>query len=87
VEIEFTKHRLPHNVKLEVGGWEAIKTYVELGLGISIMMSICITGDEKLAVIPVSKWFPDRTYGVVLRQGRTVSTQARRFIGIMGPEV
>ncbi len=87
VESEFTKHGLPHNVKLEVGGWEVIKTYVELGLGISIVMSICITGDEKLAVIPVSKWFPNRTYGVVMRKGRAVSAQARRFIEIMGPQV
>lgn len=87
VESEFAKHGLPHNVKLEVGGWEVIKTYVELGLGISIVMSICITGDEKLAVIPVSKWFPNRTYGVVLRKGRAVSPPARRFIEIMGPNI
>ena len=76
VESEFAKHGLPHNVKLEVGGWEVIKKYVELGLGISVVMSICITGDEKLAVIPVSKWFPDRTYGVVAQGPRGFDTGA-----------
>lgn len=87
VEGVFTQHGLTYDVKLEVGGWEVIKTYVELGLGISIVMSICITGDEKLAVIPVGRWFPNRTYGVVLRKGRAISTQAKRFIETMDPEI
>lgn len=87
VESVFTQHGLTYEVKLEVGGWEVIKTYVELGLGISIVMSICITGDEKLAVIPVSKYFPKRTYGVVLRKGKVLSPQAKRFIEILDPAV
>jgi len=87
VEGVFAQHRLSYQVKLEVGGWEVIKTYVELGLGISIVMRICITGDENLAVIPVGKYFPDRTYGVVLRKGKVLSTQAKRFIEIMAPAI
>ncbi len=87
VEGVFAQHGLTYEVKLEVGGWEVIKTYVELGLGISIVMSICITGDEKLAVIPVGKFFPNRTYGVVLRKGKVLSAQAKRFIEIMDPAI
>lgn len=87
VEGVFAQHGLTYEVKLEVGGWEVIKTYVELGLGISIVMSICITGDEKLAIIPVGKFFPNRTYGVVLRKGKVLSAQAKRFIEIMDPAI
>lgn len=87
VESVFAQRGLKYEVKLEVGGWEVIKTYVELGLGISIVMSICITGDENLAVIPVGKYFPNRTYGVVLRKGKVLSAQAKRFIGIMDPSI
>ncbi len=87
VEGVFTQHGLSYEVKLEVGGWEVIKTYVELGLGISIVMSICITGDENLAVKPVGKFFPKRTYGVVLRKGKVLSAQAKRFIEIMDPAI
>ncbi|MBI3119847.1 MAG: LysR family transcriptional regulator, partial [Candidatus Hydrogenedentes bacterium] len=47
----FKKHGLHYEVAMEVGGWEVIKKYVELGLGISIVMSICITGDEKLSIL------------------------------------
>ena len=84
VELVFGKHKLSYDVKLEVGGWEVIKKYVELGLGISIVMGICITGDEKLFVRPVGAWFPKRTYGVVRRKGRPLPPQAQRFVEIMG---
>src|SRR4030095_10772874 len=46
---------LPYEVRLEMGGWEVIKRYVELGMGISIVMSVCLTGRERLEVIPVNR--------------------------------
>ena len=86
VEFVFAQHGLSYEVRLEVGGWEVIKKYVSLGLGISIVMSICITGEEKgLAIFPVKKYFPQRRYGVVMRKGRSLSPQARAFIEIMDP--
>jgi len=63
-----------------MGGWEVIKRYVELGLGISIVMSVCLTGRERLEVIPVNKYFPKRVYGIVQLKGRPLSPQARDFI-------
>ncbi len=85
VELVFAKEGLSYEVRLEVGGWEVIKKYVALGLGISIVMSICMTGDEDLAVIPVKRYFPQRTYGVVMRKGKKLSPQARAFVEIMRP--
>lgn len=87
VELVFTQHDLKYEVKLEVGGWEEIKKYVELGIGISIVMSICLTGREKLETIPVGEYFPKRTYGVVMRKGKLLSPQARKFIKIMDPTI
>ena len=37
------------------------------------------------AVIPANRWFPNRTYGVVLRKGKVLSPQAKRFIEMMLP--
>src|SRR5262245_24299035 len=53
VEMVFLRHELRYEVRLEMGGWEVIKRYVELGLGISIVMSVCLTARDRLAVIPV----------------------------------
>jgi DNA-binding transcriptional LysR family regulator len=80
VEMVFQQRRLPYEVRLEMGGWEVIKRYVELGMGISIVMSVCLTGRERLEVIPVNRFFPKRTYGIVSLNTRTLSPQAREFI-------
>jgi DNA-binding transcriptional LysR family regulator len=68
---------------MEVGGWEVIKKYVELNMGISIIISIGITGQEKLEVIPAGEFFPRRTYGVVLLRSKILTPQARRFVNML----
>jgi LysR family transcriptional regulator, low CO2-responsive transcriptional regulator len=87
VEYSFAQEGLPYEVRLEVGGWEVIKRYVGLGLGVSIVMSICIEGGENLEIIPVKDYFPRRTYGVVVRKKRQLSPQAKGFIEIMEPNL
>jgi DNA-binding transcriptional LysR family regulator len=83
VESAFQHHNLKYQVRMEVGGWEVIKQYVELGMGISIVMSICLTGRERLFTWPVGGLFPKRTYGLVLRRSKFLSPQAQRFIEIL----
>jgi len=83
VKYVFQQHNLTFTVRLEAGGWEVIKKYVELGMGISIVTDICLTGEEKLTRIPLTQYFPQRGYGLVLRKGRFISPQARRFIEIL----
>lgn len=83
VDSTFKKHGLPYQVAMEVGGWEAIKKYVALGLGISLIISIGIAGKEKLEVLPAGDFFPKRTYGIVLRKGRILTPQAKRFVNLL----
>ena len=83
VDLVFRQHQLEYQVSLEAGGWEVIKKYVELGLGISIVTDVCLTGDEALVRIPLTEYFPKRSYGVVLRHGRFLSPQAKRFLEVM----
>lgn len=83
VDYAFKQQGLTYTVTLEAGGWEVIKKYVELGLGISIVTDICLTGQEKVARIPLTVYFPRRSYGIVLRKGRFISPQAQRFIDIL----
>ncbi|MDB6018399.1 MAG: LysR family transcriptional regulator [Pedosphaera sp.] len=83
VDSTFKKHGLSYHVAMEVGGWEVIKKYVELNMGISIIISIGITGQEKLEVIPAGEFFPQRTYGVVLLRSKILTPQARRFVNML----
>jgi hypothetical protein len=59
---------------------------VELDMGVSIVTSICLTGEEKLAAIPLGDYFPRRTYGVVMRKGKFLSPQACSFLELMDPD-
>ena len=86
VDLVFSQHDIGYQVALEAGGWEVIKKYVELGLGISIVTDVCLTGEEKLARIPLSAYFPQRSYGTVVRRGKFLSPQAKRFIDMLDPE-
>ncbi len=83
VRYVFGQHHLVPRVDLQAGGWEVIKKYVGLGLGISIVTAICLTADDNLHVRSLSQYFPERTYGVVSRRGKFLSPQARRFIEVM----
>ena len=83
VDFVFHKYGLNYRVALEAGGWEVIKRYVGLGLGISIVTSICLTGEEDLTAIPFNRYFPQRTYGLVQRKGKLPSPQAARFMAML----
>jgi len=85
VDLVFRQQGLEYDVVLEAGGWEIIKRCVEKNLGVSIVTSICLTGTERLASIPLSRYFPRRSYGLVMRKNKQLSPQARRFVELMEP--
>jgi len=89
VDLVFQQNRVAYTVALEVGGWEVIKQYVAMGMGISIIASICLTeaDRDRLASRSLSEWFPSRTYGVVVRKGKYLSPQARAFIQLIKPDL
>lgn len=86
LELVFSQAGLKFKVSLEAGGWEIIKKYVELGMGISIVTGVCLTGEEKLATRSMDEYIPKRSYGVVVRRGKFLSPQARSFIDMMDPD-
>jgi len=86
VKSVFQQHNIPHKVTIEAGGWEVIKKYVEMGLGISIVTDICLEDDDNLATIPVKEHFPSRSYGIVIRRGKFIPAQAKRFIEMLAPD-
>jgi DNA-binding transcriptional LysR family regulator len=83
VESVFAEHQLEYDVKLEVGGYDVIKRYVELGMGNSIVMSHCLAASDRLHVVSLRRYFPPRTYGVVLRKGKQLSPAANEFVNTL----
>ena len=66
VELVFQQHDVDYRVHLEAGGWEVIKRYVAMDLGVSIVTSVCLQQQEPLFTYPLSQYFPDRSYGCLL---------------------
>src|SRR5690606_3978278 len=89
VDLVFQRNRVPYTVALEVGGWEVIKQYVAMGLGISIVTALCLEPADasRLAARSLSDYFPDRSYGVVVRKGKYLSPQARAFTELIRPDL
>jgi DNA-binding transcriptional LysR family regulator len=87
VDLVFQQRQVPYTVAIEVGGWEVIKHYVGMGLGISIVTGICLTDDDRehLAVRNMRRYFPQRSYGVVMRKGKYLSAEARAFVDLIKP--
>jgi hypothetical protein len=56
-------------------------------MGISIVTAICLTDNDRqrLQVRNLRQYFPQRSYGVVMRKGKYLSTQARAFIDLIKP--
>lgn len=87
VDLVFQKNRVPYTVALEVGGWEVIKQYVAMGLGISIVTGICLNeqDQERLVARNMKEYFPSRSYGVVMRKGKLLSPAAQAFAELVKP--
>ncbi len=85
VDTVFRQHEVSYAVAMEAGGWEIVKRYVELGLGISIVTEVCLTGNEKIVSIPLNDYFPPRSYGLIVRRGKFFTPQAKRFIEMFDP--
>src|SRR5688572_12558689 len=88
VDLVFQKNRVPYTVALEVGGWEVIKQYVALGMGISIVPASCLSDADRarLSARSLAAYFPSRSYGVVVRKGKYLSPQARAFCDLVQPD-
>ena len=88
VKMVFALNGSNYRVVLEAGGWEVVKKYVSIGLGISIVTEICITeaDRENFAIVNLDDFFPARKYGVISRAGKTLSAPAQKFIEILNSE-
>ncbi len=85
LELVFNQQGLEFKVSLEAGGWEIIKKYVALDMGISIVSGVCLTDEEPLATRPLDAYIPKRSYGVVVRRGKFLSPQSKAFIDMIDP--
>ena len=86
IEGVFAEHGLALRVALEAGGWESLKRYAGLGLGIAVVPDFCLdSADRRLASRPARHLFGQDVYGIVAKRGRELSPSARALIAEIAP--
>jgi DNA-binding transcriptional LysR family regulator len=78
---------LPCRVALEAGGWEIVKRYVGLGLGIAIVPAFCAEARDgtRLGSRSVAHLFGQDKYGIVVKRGRPLSPAAQELVRLIDP--
>ncbi len=82
IDKQFQAAGLEYDLTMEVVGRSAIKTYVGMDLGISILNEYYVTDEDKklLFVKNMSRHFGKSQTGVAFRKGRSLSLPAQRFL-------
>jgi DNA-binding transcriptional LysR family regulator len=87
IEQALTKAGLEYRIALEAGGWEIIKRYVELGLGVAVVPSYCLqqADRKRLALRPAARLFGQDVYGIITKRDRGLSPAARALLQAIDP--
>ena len=73
-------------IAVEANGCEVIKSWVEAGLGISVVPRVCLTEKDRVRKIPFAGQTGRRSYGVHTRRDEPLSAPARRFVRLLAPD-
>ena len=80
------RHDVKFNVLIEVSAAWVVKKFVQNGLGISILPSLCVNEGDRISLIPFAEPFPKLSYGLVTNRDTLLSAAARRFVTMMAPD-
>lgn len=83
---EVAKHYdLKTKIEFEMANYEILKKFVREDIGIAILSSICLEGDEseEFASKSLSDYFPKILYGILIKKGKSPHDLLRDFIKMM----
>ena len=75
------------NAVIEVDCWWVLTRYVEAGLGLAIVPSICVSETSRLSVIGLEADIPTLSYGVFAPRDRLLAPPAWRLLRLLIPDV
>ena len=85
LEGTFAEADLPLSIAVEAGGWEIVKRYAAIGLGLAVIPAFCVLPADRarLASRPATSLFGRDTYGLVTRRGRELEPACKAFIELL----
>lgn len=86
VDRAFHARGLEYRAALEASGWETLKQFAGLGLGVAVVPGFCLSrGDRRLIVRPARSLFGRDEYGLLLPRGRALSAAASLLLRSVSP--
>lgn len=73
-------------VTMELRGWEVIRRYVELGVGVAVVPEYALDKSDRTSRIGLDHLLPPRPFGVYRRREGAFSLPARRFLALVEPD-
>ena len=77
-------HGAAVTIVAEADGWNAIKTCVAAGVGVSVVPDLCLEERDRVWRIPFTRYVPPRRYGVLTRRDGLLSPPAKWFMEAAG---
>ena len=89
IENVFITSNLPCNITIEGDVAEDIKSYVQMGIGLSIFSCLTLTPSDRkrLATFNITKLFGKIDYGIYYKKDQHISTAMKHFIEVFSPEL
>ncbi|HUQ32170.1 MAG TPA: LysR substrate-binding domain-containing protein [Pyrinomonadaceae bacterium] len=81
----FEKHRTPLNISMELPTLEAIKRFVEQGMGVALVPRLAAQAEidrKQVVAIPVREMRLERRLYLIYRKGAKLSHAARAFLNV-----
>lgn len=81
-------HGLQTKIEFEMANYEILKKFVREDIGVAIISSICLEGEEGhgLAAQSLSDFFPKVLYGILVKNGKAPHQLLKNFIDMMRNE-
>jgi DNA-binding transcriptional LysR family regulator len=89
IDKAFAKGNISYELAMEIMGHEAVRSFVEMGIGISIYSEYYLSKENrrKLIVKDVSKYFGTSESGLLTRKGRYLNHGARYLMELVRKEI
>jgi DNA-binding transcriptional LysR family regulator len=81
-------HRLKTSIEFEMSDWEILKKFVKADIGVAIISNIVLEGenDNDLIGRNLTNYFPEMTYGVLIKKGKKLNGLLKKFLNLLTTE-
>jgi len=85
----FSKARLRPNIVLSMNEFASMKSYIMRGMGVAILGDWVLSKEDRahMDVIPVSRHFPARKCGILIKRRKYLPPAVRAFLQALKPDI